>query len=318
MDFRSTTVEDLAADVAAREVSARELVQAALDRIDERERHGQRLRGRRRRAGAGRRGLRSTSGSPTGDDVGPLAGIPIGVKDLEDAAGLRHHPRLAALRRRRRRPTADSPSSPGCGPPAAWSSARPTRPRWAGRATRPTRSSAPPRNPWDLEPQRRRLVGRLGRRGRRRHGAAGTGSDGGGSIRIPAALCGLSGFKPSLGRVPIGGPHPPGWADLSTRGPMARTIRDVALALDCVVGPDPTDLRSLPMPDAAGRARSRTWRAPRRVGWSPTLGYAPVDPEVRAICEAAVEQAGRRRHRGRRASTRCSPRTRCAPGSCWR
>src|SRR5690606_15337620 len=71
-----------------------------------------------------------------------------------------------------------------------------------------------------------------------------TGSDGGGSIRIPSAVCGLTGMKPSLGRVPAGGPDAPGWGDLSTKGPMARRIRDVTLALDAVVGPDPTDLRS--------------------------------------------------------------------------
>ena len=55
-----------------------------------------------------------------------------------------------------------------------------------------------------------------------------TGSDGGGSIRIPSACCGLSGMKPSLGRVPGGGATRPGWLGLSTDGPMARRIADVA------------------------------------------------------------------------------------------
>ena len=78
-----------------------------------------------------------------------------------------------------------------------------------------------------------------------------TGSDGGGSIRIPSSVCGLTGMKPSLGRVPMGGAKPPGWADLSAKGPMARRVRDITLALDAVVGPEPTDLRSLPMPDTS-------------------------------------------------------------------
>ncbi len=78
-----------------------------------------------------------------------------------------------------------------------------------------------------------------------------TGSDGGGSIRIPSACCGLSGMKPSLGRVPAGGATPPGWIDLSTNGPMAHRIADVTLALDVSVSPDPTDLRSLPRPEAS-------------------------------------------------------------------
>jgi Asp-tRNA(Asn)/Glu-tRNA(Gln) amidotransferase A subunit family amidase len=117
-----------------------------------------------------------------------------------------------------------------------------------------------------------------------------TGSDGGGSIRIPASVNGISGIKPSLGRVPVGGPHPPGWADLSTRGPMTRTVRDAALALDCAVGPEPTDLRSLPMPDASWSRSLEEPGAPLRVGWSPTLGYAKVDTEVRELCEAALRK----------------------------
>jgi aspartyl-tRNA(Asn)/glutamyl-tRNA(Gln) amidotransferase subunit A len=117
-----------------------------------------------------------------------------------------------------------------------------------------------------------------------------TGSDGGGSIRIPAAICGLSGFKPSLGRVPVGGPTPPAWADLSAKGPMTRRVRDAATVLDAVVGPDPTDLRSLPRPRAAWRPQLDEPNAPLKVAWSPTLGYAPVDPGVAAACQAAVDR----------------------------
>jgi aspartyl-tRNA(Asn)/glutamyl-tRNA(Gln) amidotransferase subunit A len=97
-------------------------------------------------------------------------------------------------------------------------------------------------------------------------------------------------MKPSLGRVPMGGPNPPGWADLSTKGPMARTIRDITLALDAVVGPEVTDLRSLPMPDASWTRSLQELHAPRKVGWAPTLGYAEVDREVAAVCRAAVER----------------------------
>ena len=115
-----------------------------------------------------------------------------------------------------------------------------------------------------------------------------TGSDGGGSIRIPSACCGLSGMKPSLGRVPSGGPNPPGWPDLSTNGPMARRIADVALALDVAVGPDPSDLRSLPRPEANWLAALDDAHVPVRIAYAPTLGYATVDAEVAAACERAV------------------------------
>lgn len=69
---------------------------------------------------------------------------------------------------------------------------------------------------------------------------------------------------------------------------MARTVRDITLALDAVVGPEATDLRSLPMPDASWTRSLSDLHPPRKVGWSPTLGYATVDAEVAAVCAAAV------------------------------
>jgi aspartyl-tRNA(Asn)/glutamyl-tRNA(Gln) amidotransferase subunit A len=69
---------------------------------------------------------------------------------------------------------------------------------------------------------------------------------------------------------------------------MARRLVDVVAALDVVVGPDPTDLRSLPRPEASWPAALHDAQMPTRVAWSPTLGYAPVDDEVRAVCERAV------------------------------
>jgi aspartyl-tRNA(Asn)/glutamyl-tRNA(Gln) amidotransferase subunit A len=70
---------------------------------------------------------------------------------------------------------------------------------------------------------------------------------------------------------------------------MARRLSDVVAALDIVVGPDPTDLRSLPRPEAPWLAVLEDPRPPRRVAWSPTLGYAEIDDEVRAICDRAVQ-----------------------------
>jgi aspartyl-tRNA(Asn)/glutamyl-tRNA(Gln) amidotransferase subunit A len=66
------------------------------------------------------------------------------------------------------------------------------------------------------------------------------------------------------------------------------TARATAYALDAVIGPEPTDLRALPMPDESWRDAVENLHAPRKVLWSPTLGYAVVDPEIRAICERAV------------------------------
>jgi aspartyl-tRNA(Asn)/glutamyl-tRNA(Gln) amidotransferase subunit A len=69
---------------------------------------------------------------------------------------------------------------------------------------------------------------------------------------------------------------------------MARSIVDVALALDAVIGPDPTDLRSLPMPEVSWAGAVRDPSVPLQVAWSPTLGYATPDPEVLSACLAAV------------------------------
>jgi aspartyl-tRNA(Asn)/glutamyl-tRNA(Gln) amidotransferase subunit A len=287
MDFRTTTVAALADDVIAKRTSARELVGAALARIEEVDAKVNAfvaIDGERALADAAAIDARIAAG----EDVGPLAGIPIGVKDLEDAAGFRTTQGSAVY--------ADSPvattdsalvdrlKAAGCvvvgktNTPEGGHKADTVNPLFGATA-----------NPWDIT---RTAGGSSG--GSAAAIAAGlvpmcTGSDGGGSIRIPSSVCGISGMKASLGRVPVGGTKAPGWADLSTKGPMARRIRDVTLALDSVVGPEATDLRSLPMPETSWSRSLNELHPPRKVGWSPTLGYGTVDREVLSICEAAIK-----------------------------
>ena len=286
MDFREESVQALAVRVQNAEVSSRELTEAALSRIEE----------LNPSLGAfvsldGESAMEQAAAIDErvarGEDVGPLAGLPLGVKDTEDALGFRTTVGSRLL--------ADSPVSKrdsilvdrlrqaGCvivgktnTPELAWKGD--TDNLLFGRTS----------NPWSLH---RSAGGSSG--GSAAAVAAGmvpiaTGSDGGGSLRIPAALCGLSTLKPSLGRVPAGGPRPPAWADLSSKGVLTRTIADTALALDTVIGPDPTDLRSLPMPEQSWVDAIEEVHGPRRVVWSPTLGYAAVDPEIRAVCEQAM------------------------------
>jgi aspartyl-tRNA(Asn)/glutamyl-tRNA(Gln) amidotransferase subunit A len=287
MDFRRESAIELANKVRSGSVSASSLVGHALDRIaadnpvlnafvavdEERARHAAEEIDKKVAAGT---------------DPGPLAGLPLGVKDLEDSAGF---------------VTTHGSAVFAAGPVAASDSALVARlvaagcvvvgktntPELGWKGDTDNLVFGPTLNPWNLDHSPGGSSG-----GSAAAIAAGmvplaTGSDGGGSIRIPSSCCGLSGVKPSLGRVPSGGAEPPDWQHLSTRGPMARRLSDVVAALEVVVGPDPTDLRSLPRPEASWTAALQDASPPRKVIWSPTLGYANVDAEILGICERAVE-----------------------------
>jgi len=286
MDFRRELLSDLAEQVRSGKVAAREVVGYALNQID-------RLNGDLNAFVAvdAEAALRNAEiiddVVASGEDPGPLAGIPIGVKDLEDAAGFRtsygSHGWADAPAAVTHSPLVDRLVSAGC-----VVIGKTNTPELGWKADTDNLVFGPTWNPWD---RTRSPGGSSG--GSAVAIAAGmvplaTGSDGGGSIRIPSALCGLSGLKPSLGRVPSGGHEPPGWPGLSTKGPMARTTEDVAYALDAVLGPDPTDLRSLPMPEPSWTGALIEPHVPMSIAWSPTLGYAPVDAEILSVCEHAV------------------------------
>jgi Asp-tRNA(Asn)/Glu-tRNA(Gln) amidotransferase A subunit family amidase len=116
------------------------------------------------------------------------------------------------------------------------------------------------------------------------------GTDGGGSIRIPAAFCGVVGHKPTYGLVPRM-PGFRGWPSLSVDGPLTRTVRDAALALSVMAGPSPHDESSWPLDagDLLGAVtRPLDWST-LRVAVSEDLGWAPVDPAVRSAFRAAVD-----------------------------
>jgi aspartyl-tRNA(Asn)/glutamyl-tRNA(Gln) amidotransferase subunit A len=120
-------------------------------------------------------------------------------------------------------------------------------------------------------------------------GPVALGTDGGGSVRIPAAFCNLLGFKPSYGRVPQ---HPgfPGWEHVGHIGPLARTVRDAALVLDVIAGTDDRDRESLPGESGAYLQACDAGIEGLNVAWTPDLGYARVDPAVLELCgDAAAE-----------------------------
>ena len=148
------------------------------------------------------------------------------------------------------------------------------------------------RNPWDLMRTPGGSSGGAAAAVASGLGPVALGTDGGGSVRIPAGFCGLVGVKPSFGRVPQT-PGFPGWDHIGTTGPLARTVRDAAAVLDVIAGGDDRDRTSLPRePGSYLQACDQDVRG-LHVAWTPDLGYAAVDERVLEICgNAAAEFEG--------------------------
>jgi Asp-tRNA(Asn)/Glu-tRNA(Gln) amidotransferase A subunit family amidase len=146
------------------------------------------------------------------------------------------------------------------------------------------------RNPWSLD---RTPGGSSGGAGASvAYGATpiALGTDGGGSIRIPSAFCGVVGHKPTFGLVPKL-PGFRGWPTLSVDGPLTRTVRDAALALSVMAGPSPFDDLSWPLDvgDLLTVVTAPIDWSRLRVAVSEDLGWAPVEPVVRAAFRRAVD-----------------------------
>ena len=229
-----------------------------------------------------------------GGDPGPLAGLPLGVKELEAVEGW---PLTFA-------------SMLFAGDVARFTSTQVARARAAGAV--PVGLTASPelgatsftasrlhgvtRSPWDAT---RTPGGSSG--GSAAAVAAGlvplaTGSDSAGSLRIPASFCGLVGFKGTYGRVPRG-PGYVGSPNLRNYGALTRSVHDAARFIDCVVGPDEHDPLSLPHPGIRyERAIDAAELAGLRVAWTQDLGFGVCDPDVaRRVRETAttlVREAG--------------------------
>jgi aspartyl-tRNA(Asn)/glutamyl-tRNA(Gln) amidotransferase subunit A len=127
------------------------------------------------------------------------------------------------------------------------------------------------------------------------------GSDGGGSVRLPAAFTGIVGIKPTMGRIPLWPgcrdetlPGASGWESVEHYGPLARTVADAALFLSVVAGPDARDRHSLP-DEGVGWLAAVDHELPRemRIAWCPRWAGLPVDRDVHKITEAAAEAFAR-------------------------
>ena len=279
---------DLAAKIRAKELSPVEVVEAVLRRL---EALNPRLNAFTliQAEEAREQARRAEVAVLRGDDLGPLHGVPVSIKDNVPMAGkpLTYGSRL--LRNNIARE--DAPIVTRIAQAGGIVVGRTNTPEFAWRGSTDNRLFGETRNPWDLG---RTAGGSSG--GAAAAVAAGLaplalGTDGAGSIRIPASFCGIVGHKPSFGRVPF---FPSAGANelAAHAGPMTRTVRDAALFLDVLAGPDERDRFSLPATGerflAATEGGVRGWR----VAWSPDLGHIPVDPVVRRIAEQAVRAFG--------------------------
>jgi len=225
-----------------------------------------------------------------GESFGPLHGVPVSIKDNLWTAGERvtYGSRLLADFVA----TEDAPSVAGLRAAGAIFVGRTNLPEFAWRGSTDNRLFGESRNPWDLS---RTPGGSTG--GGAAAVAAGLaplalGSDGAGSIRIPASFCGLVGLKPTFGRVPMY-PAAGGNELVAHVCPLARTVRDTALMMNAIARRDPRDPFALPDDGvdylaACDEPLVARDRAPIRIAWSPDLGFAPVERETREIAEAAA------------------------------
>jgi Asp-tRNA(Asn)/Glu-tRNA(Gln) amidotransferase A subunit family amidase len=284
-DLCWTSAVELAAAIRARRLSPVELTQAVLARIEAINPRvnayctvvAERALGEARAAEAAV--LR-------GDALGLLHGLPISFKDLTPTAGIRTT--MGSRIFEHWVPGEDAVVVERARRAGAVVLGKTNTPEFGCKGVTDNLVFGHTRNPWKLDRIAGGSSGGAAAAVAAGLGPLAEGSDLAGSIRIPAAVCGVVGFKPSLGRVP----HWPalnGWTGFSHVGPITRTVADAALLLAAWAGPDERDPKSLP---ATGEDFARAVEGGARglrVAWSPDLGGAPVDSEVRRVTEAAAK-----------------------------
>lgn len=280
--------------IRARELSPLEVVEAFLSRIDERnERTNAYVTVMAESAIAAAKMAEAQVVS--GDDIGPLHGVPVALKDSVPVAGVRstsgsrvfadHVPTVSGIEHER---------LVGAG---AIVLGKTNLPEFAARGTTDNKLFGPTSTPFALGRNSGGSSGGSAAAVADCLAAAAQGSDGGGSIRIPAAWCGVYGLMGTYGRVPSFW-RPNGFATHTpfiNSGPLTRTVEDAALLLSVLAGPDPRDPLCLPLGQEPLTYMRSGLAAKLRVGYCASVGGTPVDPEVAAVVKDAVtafESAG--------------------------
>ena len=224
-----------------------------------------------------------------GDDraaepAGALCGVPISIKDMVATKGVRTT--IGSLLLADWVPEFDTPTSERLRAARAPLLGKTTTSEFGWKGDSGNRVNGPARNPWRLDRTAGGSSGGAAAAVAAGLGPGAIGSDGAGSVRIPAAFCGVFGIKPSYGVIPAFPISP--IESLSHLGVLATTVADAADVLDVVAGPDPRDRFSLPDIGAGYAASLAEPIGELRIAWSPDLGYAAVEPGVRESAAAAA------------------------------
>lgn len=229
----------------------------------------------------------------SGTDLGLLGGIPVAVKDLEDVQGMVTS--FGSVPYKDNIAHEDSVQVARLRAAGAIVVGKTNTPEFGFTGFTKNRLFGVTRNPWNLD----RTPG--GSSGGSAAAVAActvpiaTGSDAGGSIRIPACYSGCFGLKPTYGRIPLGPFSPLYWTHTWTMGPLCRTVEDAALYLDCTAGYHRADPDSLPSPGFSCVRNLRNPPPSLKIAYSASLGYASVQKDILALMEkglTAFEEMG--------------------------
>jgi amidase len=231
---------------------------------------------------------KAIAGSADRSALPPLLGVPVPIKDLNMVAGVRQTFGSAVYDDYV--PAGDDYVVAAIRAAGAVITGKTATPEFGLPCYTETAVGPPARTPWDLSRSAGGSSGGAAAAVAAGLAPAAQGSDGGGSIRIPASVCGLFGIKPSRGRVSEG-PIVPDLFGLSVNGPIARTVADAALLLDVMAGNYPGDMYTLP-PLASGESfLGYTRRDPGRLRIGRTITPAVEGAMIHPDCVGAYERA---------------------------
>ena len=277
---------EIAENIRSKSVSPTEIVEAHLQRIEKWQPklnafvHLDTERARQHARAA-------ESSISRGERVGPLHGVPLTIKSCIDVAGWPCP--AGSLLRKAFVPTHDAPLVTRLKAAGAILLGNTNTPEFLMAYESDNLLTGKTSNPWDFAHSAGGSSGGEAAAIAAGCSAGGVGSDGGGSIRVPAHFCGICGLKPTPGRIPATGHFPPcagSFSWIGVVGPMARTIADLRLLFEVMAGPDPGDALSAPVP-------SRSFREGElrglRVGILESDALGLATPESRAAVERAAK-----------------------------